>query len=116
MTAGATVLEFHIWKPGDSEHVQSEERGGFHSYGPGDLSPERQPDGRASAEKAREMIETAMAREIHFFEWTTRGSTVEEFPGTILPDQDGMGRKGGPTGNGQGYHPSRRGQSVTCTG
>ena len=38
--------------------VKNEEE--FISHGSWGLSPERQPDGRASAEKAREMIETAM--------------------------------------------------------
>ena len=51
---------------------------------PGELSPERQPDGRDSAEKAREMIETAIRDGSHFFEWTHRRITGEEFPAEVL--------------------------------
>ncbi|MBI5374266.1 MAG: response regulator [Candidatus Schekmanbacteria bacterium] len=56
----------------------------FITYGPEDLSPERQPDGRASDEKSKEMIETAMLKGSHFFEWTHKRSDGEEFPATVL--------------------------------
>jgi PAS domain S-box-containing protein len=56
----------------------------FISHGPWELSPERQPDGRASMEKAKDMIETAMREGSHFFEWTHRRLDGEEFPATVL--------------------------------
>jgi len=56
----------------------------FIYFGPGKLSPERQPDGRASIEKAREMIETAMREGSHFFEWTHIRTDGEEFSATVL--------------------------------
>ena len=56
----------------------------FISYRLENLSTERQPDGRASAEKAKEMIETAMREGSHFFEWTHRRTDGEEFPATLL--------------------------------
>ena len=56
----------------------------FISHGPWELSPDRQPDGRASAEKAKEMIETAMREGSHFFEWTHRRIGGEEFPADVL--------------------------------
>jgi len=56
----------------------------FISHAPWQLSPERQPDGRASDEKAREMIETAMREGSHFFEWTHKRIDGEKFPATIL--------------------------------
>jgi signal transduction histidine kinase len=56
----------------------------FVCHGPWELSPDRQPDGRASAEKAREMIETAMREGSHFFEWTHRRIGGEAFPATVL--------------------------------
>ncbi len=56
----------------------------FVSYGPGGLSPERQPDGRASAEKAKEMIETAVREGSHAFEWTHMRTDGEEFPASVL--------------------------------
>ena len=56
----------------------------FAAYKPANLSPEWQPDGRASAEKAKEMIETAMREGSHFFEWTHMRTDGEEFPATVL--------------------------------
>ncbi len=56
----------------------------FISRTPGDLSPERQPDGSASAEKAGEMIETAMREGSKLFEWTHRRLDGEDFPVTVL--------------------------------
>ncbi|MDP1653842.1 MAG: PAS domain S-box protein, partial [Rhodocyclaceae bacterium] len=41
----------------------------FIALGPWDLSPERQPDGRPSAEKAQEMIVAVMRDGARFFEW-----------------------------------------------
>ncbi len=41
----------------------------FTSLGPWDVSPERQPDGQLSADKSREMIEIAMQKGSHYFEW-----------------------------------------------
>ena len=54
------------------------------SLRPGQLSPERQPDGRLSLEKAREAIGIAMRDGVHFFEWTHRRADGETFPGTVL--------------------------------
>ena len=54
------------------------------TLGPGDLSPERQPDGRASAEKARGMIETAMREGSCIFDWTHRRTSGEDFAATVL--------------------------------
>jgi PAS domain S-box-containing protein len=56
----------------------------FLTKGPWELSPEFQPDGRPSAEKAKEMIETAMWEGSHFFEWTHKRVDGEEFPATVL--------------------------------
>jgi len=56
----------------------------FIFYGLGALSPERQPDGRISTEKAKEMIETAMRKGSHFFEWTHKRLDGTEFPATVL--------------------------------
>jgi len=49
-----------------------------------DMSPERQPDGRLSAEKTTEMIETAIGKGSHFFEWTYRRLDGREFPASVL--------------------------------
>lgn len=65
----------------------------FLSYEPWALSPERQPDGRSSAEKAREMIEVAMREGTHFFEWTHRRFDGEDFPAEVLLSRVGTGDK-----------------------
>ena len=51
---------------------------------PLDFSPERQPDGRASIEKAGEMIEVAMRLGSHLFEWTHKRIDGTEFPADVL--------------------------------
>jgi len=56
----------------------------FIAHGPWELSPARQPDGRASDEKAREMIATALREGSHFFEWTHQRINGEAFPATVL--------------------------------
>ena len=56
----------------------------FSTLCPWDLSPEMQPDGRPSAEKAKEIIETAMSEGSHFFEWTHKKMYGEDFPATVL--------------------------------
>jgi PAS domain S-box-containing protein len=56
----------------------------FTRLGPYDLSPETQPDGRLSAEKALDMIETALREGSVFFEWEHKRLTGEVFPATVL--------------------------------
>ena len=56
----------------------------FVKLGPWALSPEKQPDGRSSSDKAREMIETAMREGAHYFEWTHKRLGGESFPATVL--------------------------------
>jgi len=65
----------------------------FTSHGPGELSPERQPDGRASAEKSKEMIATAMREGSHFFEWTHRRIGGGEFSANVLMTRMEQGGK-----------------------
>ena len=47
---------------------------------PSKLSPEMQPDGRSSFEKANEMIGIAFEKGFNNFEWTHKKMTGEEFP------------------------------------
>jgi PAS domain S-box-containing protein len=56
----------------------------FVSYGPWELSPEKQPDGRASAEKAKAMVETTLREGSHLFEWTHRRIDGVAFPADVL--------------------------------
>lgn len=56
----------------------------FSMLGPWDVSPERQPDGRLSNEKAQEMIATAMREGAHFFEWEHRRLGGQPFAADVL--------------------------------
>jgi PAS domain S-box-containing protein len=56
----------------------------FTTLGSWDVSPERQPDGQLSSDKAREMIETAIREGSHFFEWMHKHLCGEAFPCTVL--------------------------------
>ena len=52
--------------------------------GPEDLSPERQPDGRLSAEAAREFVERGQREGSLDFDWTHRRLSGEEFFAEVL--------------------------------
>jgi len=56
----------------------------FTSCTPADLSPEYQPDGKTSTEKAQEMMATAMGKGSHFFEWKHKRIDGSEFFATVL--------------------------------
>lgn len=56
----------------------------FVSAEPWRLSPEFQPDGRSSMEKAKEMIDNAMREGRNLFEWTHRRINGEDFPAEVL--------------------------------
>ena len=55
----------------------------FQNLTPADLSPERQPDGRLSSEKAQEIVALAMARNDYSFEWRHRKCSGEEFDASV---------------------------------
>ncbi len=56
----------------------------FASFGLADLSPERQPDGTPSAEKAAQMIARALRNGSHFFQWKQKRCDGTEFDATVL--------------------------------
>jgi two-component system, NtrC family, sensor kinase len=47
---------------------------------PSELSPPRQPDGQSSFEKANEMMQLAVEKGFHRFEWIHRKANGEDFP------------------------------------
>lgn len=51
---------------------------------PWDVSPDMQPDGLPSMEKARVMIEIALREGTHFFEWAHKRLDGTIFPGEVL--------------------------------
>jgi PAS domain S-box-containing protein len=83
------VLESPSWRftsanPATLQMFNAESVQHFTSYRPDELSPESQPDGRNSTEKALESIETALRVGFHEFEWTHKRIDGEEFPATVL--------------------------------
>ncbi len=56
----------------------------FTALGPWDVSPERQPDGRPSGEKAQEMIVTVMRVGSHMFEWEHQRLGGQPFAANVL--------------------------------
>ena len=56
----------------------------FTSQTPMSLSPEYQPDGVRSEDKAQEMMHLALKNGSHFFEWTHRKMNGPDFPATVL--------------------------------
>jgi diguanylate cyclase (GGDEF)-like protein/PAS domain S-box-containing protein len=56
----------------------------FLAHEPLEYSPEWQPDGHASAEKAHEAIATAISEGTHFFEWMHARADGTPFPADVL--------------------------------
>jgi len=84
MTLEPPAWNFTSGNPACVEMFRTGDEKRFVSSAPWELSPEFQPDGRASNEAALAMIETAMRRGSHFFEWRHRRLDGEEFPATVL--------------------------------
>ncbi|MDD4890306.1 MAG: PAS domain S-box protein, partial [Phycisphaerae bacterium] len=84
MTLSPPSWKFTSANPATLEMFRVKDVAEFASLSPGDLSPDAQPDGRPSAEKAREMIETAMREGSHYFEWTHKRFGGENFPASVL--------------------------------
>lgn len=84
MTTEPPEWRFTSGNPATIKMFRARDEADFVSHGPGDLSPERQSDGRLSSEKAKEMIETALRDGSCLFEWTHRRLDGEDFPATVL--------------------------------
>ncbi len=84
MTLAPPTWVFTAGNPATTELFRVKDEAEFISFGPWQLSLERQPDGKPSDEKAKEMIETAIRNGSHFFEWTHCHSDGTPFPAEIL--------------------------------
>ncbi|MFK8138921.1 MAG: PAS domain S-box protein [Bdellovibrionales bacterium] len=71
--------------------VDSEDE--FKKLGPWNISPEFQPDGRASAEKAKEVISAALEKGVHIMDWTHRTLDGVDIPCTVLLSKIEEGEK-----------------------
>jgi PAS domain S-box-containing protein len=77
------------WRFTDANHATlklfgAASKDNFAALSPWDVSPERQPDGRPSAEKSLEMIATAVREGSHFFEWEHRRLNGETFAAEVV--------------------------------
>jgi diguanylate cyclase (GGDEF)-like protein/PAS domain S-box-containing protein len=79
--------------PATLEMFRAKNEADFLSHAPWTLSPELQPDGSASDEKAREMINTAMREGSNFFEWVHKRIGGEEFFADVLLSRVKQGEK-----------------------
>jgi len=77
-------VDVHLLQPRGPGDVRAKDESEFTSFGSWDLSPDLQPDGQSSADKAREMIDKALRDGSFLFEWTHRRLGGEEFPATVL--------------------------------
>jgi len=84
MTLAPPTWFFTSGNPATTELFRVKDEAEFISFGPWQFSPERQPDGKPSDEKAKEMIEAAMRNGSHFFEWTHCHSDGTPFPAEVL--------------------------------
>jgi PAS domain S-box-containing protein len=84
MTLSPPSWKFTSANPAALEMYGAKDAAEFTKLGPWDVSPERQPDGSPSADKAREAIETALRAGSLFFEWTHRRLDGLDFPTTVL--------------------------------
>lgn len=83
------TLEPPLWKftssnPATIAMFMARDEEDFTFRAPWEFSPEYQPDGRPSGDKATEMINKAMEEGSHFFEWTHKRLNGEDFPATVL--------------------------------
>lgn len=93
MTLEPPLWSFTSGNKAAIELFKARDEANFLSYEPWKLSPERQPDGRVSTEKAKEMIEEAMRVGFNLFEWTHKRLNGEEFFTEVSLSRIGHGNK-----------------------
>ena len=84
MTLAPPSWKFTSCNPSTLELFGAGSEEEFKNLGPWDVSPERQPDGVLSADKAPQMILNAMKAGSHFFEWNHQTLSGKVIPCTVL--------------------------------
>jgi PAS domain S-box-containing protein len=93
MTLAPPTWKFTSGNPATVKMFQARDEAQFVSKGLWDVSPEFQPDGARSDDKAKAMIAKAMQEGSHFFEWDHMRLDGEVFPATILLTRVTLGEK-----------------------
>lgn len=84
MTLEPPSWKFTSGNPATIAMFKAKDEVEFLSFEPWKLSPEVQPDGRPSIEKAKAMIEEAMEKGVNLFEWVHKRIDGEEFFAEVL--------------------------------
>jgi PAS domain S-box-containing protein len=93
MTLEPPSWKFTSGNPATIKMFNCKDEKQFISLGPWDISPEKQPDGQLSSDKAKKMIEKAMKEGKNYFEWAHKRYKGEEFSATVLLTKVGEGEK-----------------------
>ena len=88
MSADAIMLlsgdKFVAGNPASYRLFECKDEEAFLSHTPADFSPEYQPDGVLSSDKASQMMAIAMEKSSHLFEWTHRTERGRDFFASVL--------------------------------
>lgn len=93
MTLEPPSWKFTSGNPATIKMFRAKDEAGFTACEPWKLSPQLQPDGRPSAEKAKEMIETAVREGSNFFEWMHQRINGEVFFAEVLLSRIDLGKQ-----------------------
>jgi PAS domain S-box-containing protein len=84
MTLEPPEWKFTAGNPATLKMFNVKDEKELQSLGPWDVSPEKQPNGKSSAEMAKKMIEKAMKTGSAYFEWAHKRYKGESFSATVL--------------------------------
>jgi PAS domain S-box-containing protein len=93
MILEAPTWNFTAGNPATVKMFGTKDEAEFVSKSPGDLSPEKQPNGKSSADEAKKMIEKAMKDGSNSFDWVHKKVAGEEFPAKVLLTKMSIGGK-----------------------
>jgi PAS domain S-box-containing protein len=85
--------KFTRGNPATVKMFNTKDEAEFISLSPWNLSPETQPDGQPSVDKAKKMIGEAIEKGDNFFEWTHKRYNGENFSATVLLSRIKIGSK-----------------------